>query len=118
MGPLKLFKEALLGKWLWRLGDGQDGLWKKIVMVKYNVTRDGWDTQRTKPSRSRFWRDLLSVRASFVSMVHYRVGTGDGILFWPDTWVGEAPLASQSPNLFHCARDISVMVRDYFSKKG
>ena len=42
--PLKLVNEAFLGKWLWWLGDGQNGLWKEVVMVKYNILRDGWDT--------------------------------------------------------------------------
>ena len=39
--PLKLVNEALLGKRLYRLGDYQNGLWKDVVMVKYNVLRDG-----------------------------------------------------------------------------
>ena len=75
--PLKLVDESLLGKWLWWLGDGQNGLWKEVVMVKYNVLKDGWDTQKTKPSQSKLWRDLLSVRDSFDYMVRYRAGTGD-----------------------------------------
>ena len=45
------------------------------MMVKSNVTKDGWDSQRTKPSHSRLWRDLLSVKACFDSMVRYKVGT-------------------------------------------
>lgn len=73
---------------------------------------------RTKPHQSRLWRDLLSFRASFDSMVHYRIGTEDRIRFWLDTWVEEASLASQFPNLFRCTRDVSAMVRDRFSKNG
>lgn len=54
------------------------------------------------------WRGLLSVRVTFDSMRRYKVGTGDRIKFWLDTWVGEATLAYQFPNLFHCATDGSV----------
>lgn len=45
----------------------------------------------------------LGLRITFDSMMHYKVGTGDRIKFWLDTWVGEASFAYQFPNLFHCA---------------
>jgi len=35
---LKLFNLALLGKWIWRLGSVEGGLWKKIIFSKYG----GW----------------------------------------------------------------------------
>lgn len=51
-------------------------------------------------------------------MVRCKVATGERIRFWVDTWVGEAPLASQILSLFHCAGDGSVVVRDCFFKNG
>lgn len=29
--------KALLGKWLWRLGDNSQGLWRQIIVDKYRV---------------------------------------------------------------------------------
>lgn len=60
----------------------------------------------------------MSVRDSFDSMVRHRVGTRDNIKFWMDSWVRDYPLSSQFPNLFRCAQDVLVMVRDYYSKIG
>ena len=45
---LRLFNEALLGKWLWRFLNEKDNLWRKVVAIKYGTTNFGW-----YPSRSR-----------------------------------------------------------------
>lgn len=34
--------KALLGKWLWRVGELGHGLWKQILICKYKLTNDGW----------------------------------------------------------------------------
>lgn len=34
---LALMNEALLGKWLWRLGESSQGLWRRIIVDKYMV---------------------------------------------------------------------------------
>lgn len=41
--PLKSINQALLGKWLWRNGEGGDSLWRQLLVAKYNVLRDGRD---------------------------------------------------------------------------
>ena len=43
--PLKETNVALLGKWLWRIGDGTEGLWKQVIFSKYNISRDGWQVR-------------------------------------------------------------------------
>ncbi|XXG59153.1 hypothetical protein AAC387_Pa04g1283 [Persea americana] len=42
--PLRNMNQALLGKWLWRLGEDSYGLWRSILIAKYRVRRNGWDT--------------------------------------------------------------------------
>ena len=39
--PLKEMNLALLGKWLWRIGDDSHGLWKQVISSKYDISRDG-----------------------------------------------------------------------------
>ena len=34
--------KALLGKWLWRIGDPSNRLWKRIFFCKYRLDNDGW----------------------------------------------------------------------------
>ena len=39
---LRLFNEALLGKWLWRFMTEKDNLWRKVVTIKYGDNGFGW----------------------------------------------------------------------------
>lgn len=48
--------------------------------------------------------------------VRYRVGMGDRVLFWPDTLIGDCPLAIQFPKLFCCASYQRAMVSGYLSR--
>ena len=36
---LRLFNQALLGKWIWRFGSGRDLLWRKVIEAKYGCAR-------------------------------------------------------------------------------
>ena len=39
---LRLFNEALLGKWLWRFLNEKDNFWRKEVATKYGEVGFGW----------------------------------------------------------------------------
>lgn len=54
----------------------------------------------------------------FRSYINYTVGSGEKILFWLDTWLGDRPLAAWYPNLFSCDRDWKVKVSSYMVKNG
>lgn len=62
--PLHLVNQALLGKWLWSLGEEPDSLWFKIVSVQYEISRDGWDTDGPTYRFSRVWRGVMSMKAA------------------------------------------------------
>ena len=45
---IRLFNEALLGKWLWRFGIEKDALWRQVIEMKYGcvcVGGGGWYTR-------------------------------------------------------------------------
>lgn len=42
---IRLFNEALLGKWLWRLGMERDALWRHVVDLKHGSMGGGWCTK-------------------------------------------------------------------------
>lgn len=42
---LRLFNQALLGKWLWRFGAERDHLWRNVIVVKYGEGWHGWTTK-------------------------------------------------------------------------
>lgn len=50
--------------------------------------------------------------------MQFHVGKGDKIRFWTDLWVGDAPLASTFPDLFHCASSQEASVIDYMERRG
>ena len=57
---LRVFNLALLGKWIWRLGTENGGLWKEIIDSKYG----GWRSLREDKNRARgllWWKDLKEV---------------------------------------------------------
>eukprot|EP00268_Persea_americana_P003866 TRINITY_DN11181_c2_g1_i1.p1 TRINITY_DN11181_c2_g1~~TRINITY_DN11181_c2_g1_i1.p1 ORF type:complete len:133 (-),score=22.23 TRINITY_DN11181_c2_g1_i1:799-1197(-) len=39
--PETLMNQALLGKWLWRLGNETEGLWRQLVLAKYGRIKRG-----------------------------------------------------------------------------
>lgn len=62
---IRFFKEvneALLAKWLSRLGDGSISLWKQVLFSKYNISRDGWIVREAAPCHSGSWKGILSVK--------------------------------------------------------
>jgi len=94
---IKLFNVALLGKWIWRMGSSEDGLWKEVLESKYG----GWRSLKvSNPYRygSLWWKDLKKVWASkdwedkFEDRVKWELGNGKSILFWEDVWVGNIAL--------------------------
>ena len=46
--------KALLGKWLWRVGDPKQGLWKRILICKYDLANMGWNVSSRDYKASGF----------------------------------------------------------------
>ena len=60
MIEMRNFNMLLLGKWIWRLGKEENGLWKEVVVSKYG----GWRkirAQEVKRYNSLWWKDLKEV---------------------------------------------------------
>eukprot|EP00268_Persea_americana_P001290 TRINITY_DN10388_c0_g2_i3.p1 TRINITY_DN10388_c0_g2~~TRINITY_DN10388_c0_g2_i3.p1 ORF type:complete len:137 (+),score=20.28 TRINITY_DN10388_c0_g2_i3:878-1288(+) len=110
--------QALLGKWLWRIGDGSQGLWRQVLEKKYKLPRHGWDVQDPPWNSSAIWKGILSVKGLFMENIRYQIGSGERILFWKDRWVGERAFCVQFPYLFRCAQDKEASVSSYMSTTG
>ncbi len=101
----KLFNLALLGKWIWRLGSVEVGLWKEVLLSKYG----GWRSlgaEGTDRSCSLWWKDLKEVWSaegwgrSFEDSFDWKVGVGKDIYFWKDRWLKGEALKNVFPRLF------------------
>ena len=79
--PLKQMNLALLGKWLWRIGEGLDGLWRHVLERKYGRLRHGWEVKDTSMKSSALSKGILSVKNHFMKNIKYHIGSGEGILF-------------------------------------
>ena len=86
--------EALLGKWLWRLGEYSEGLWRKVLLAKYGNQRDGWEITDNRYKFSPLWKGITSVKEKFMQNIKYQVCSGEKIIVWRDTWIGKARLKS------------------------
>ena len=96
---LRLFNEALLGKWLWHYGLERDALWGRVIEVKYGsvLWGGGWVGVCTSPVlgpyRVSLWRTIRHGWPSLSCHVQYEVGDGTRVKFWQDGRSGESSLA-------------------------
>ena len=116
--PVTLMNHALLGKWLWWLGNETEGLWRQLVLAKYGRIREGWEIKERNYKASTIWKGITSNNASFMKYIRYRVGSWEKIQFWLDVWEGNTPLVDQYPDLFRCALDKGVKIQNYFERQG
>ena len=79
---LKKLNSALLGKWLWRIGDETEGLWKEVISTKYDISRNGWFVQDPSTCSSGLWKGILAAKEVYMKQVRLRVGRCDKICFW------------------------------------
>jgi hypothetical protein len=53
---MKLFNEALLGKWVWRIKNERNSLWRKVLVSKYG--EEGLFLSDRVVKGSHWWQDL------------------------------------------------------------
>ncbi|GKV33811.1 hypothetical protein SLEP1_g42265 [Rubroshorea leprosula] len=110
LGVLDLLRKnwALLGKWWYRLGDGVENLWKRVVREKYYGGRSEVDITAVEGSRvSKLWRDIIRmggqsprIRNMLVEGFKWEVGEGNKVDFWHERWVGDKTLRDLCPRLY------------------
>ena len=56
---IRLFNEALLGKWPWRFGMEENALWRQVIELKYGCVWGGWFTRAvTGPYGVSLWKNI------------------------------------------------------------
>lgn len=84
--------------------------WLRVLKAKYFP--EGNPLGSSRSSGSQFWRQLLSVKDEFRSLVKFSVGDGRSIRFWLDWWTEEGPLFSVFPILFSYCSMPSISVAE------
>ena len=99
---------ALLTRWLWRIANGEGGLWLTIIRNKYLRGQPLAFCQRT--GGSQFWQSVIQLLPVLRIDTSIFVGSGSSTLFWFDRWLGDSPLAVRFPDLFAIVADPRVSV--------
>ncbi|CAM8979776.1 unnamed protein product [Rhodiola kirilowii] len=99
----------LLTKWWWKLVTGEGGLWRRMIMNKYDIA-GAHDQSLVSIRRNRLsnsWKNILNivqgnseVAEAFREGVKLKLGRGNDILFWDDVWAGAKALKCQYPKLY------------------
>lgn len=99
---------ALLTKWLWRIANGEGGLWLRIIQQKYLRGQPLAFCQRS--GGSQFWQSVIQLLPVLRIGTSIAVGSGTATLFWFDRWAGDSPFAARFPDLFSIAVDPRISV--------
>ncbi|GKV11786.1 hypothetical protein SLEP1_g23006 [Rubroshorea leprosula] len=98
----------MLGKLWYRLGDGVESLWKRVVREKYYGGRREVDITSVERFKvSKIWRDIIRIgglsrnlRNMLVEGFKWEVGKGNKVGFWSERWMGVKSLRDLFPRLF------------------
>ncbi|GKV51347.1 hypothetical protein SLEP1_g58014 [Rubroshorea leprosula] len=106
---LRKFNLALLGKWWSRLASGEEGLLYNIINHKYGSLESRWCewVREYSQKSSLWWRNVCRINQLdtnnegwLVEGFKLKLGEGNSVMFWRDTWIGVQSLAVRFPRLF------------------
>ncbi|KAE8807536.1 hypothetical protein D1007_16073 [Hordeum vulgare] len=86
---------ALLTKWLWRIANGDGGLWLDIISSKYIWGQPVPFCQRSRGSQ--LWQSVIQLLRVLRIGSSISIGSGSATLFWFDRWAGELSFAVRFP---------------------
>ncbi|GLT70676.1 hypothetical protein SLA2020_427380 [Shorea laevis] len=82
---------ALIAQLGWQLLSHSEKPWCKAFTYKY-LQHESFMSCRISSACSATWKSILKCRDVLKLGLRWRVGTGENIKFWQDTWVGDKPL--------------------------
>ena len=80
--------KALLGKWLWRVGNPGQGFWRRLLLCKYKLGNGGWCIPNQDNKVSGLWRSIISAQDDFASWIRYRIHNVRCVKLRHDEWCG------------------------------
>ncbi|KAI5020767.1 hypothetical protein ZWY2020_045655 [Hordeum vulgare] len=99
---------ALMLRWVWRILQGDGGLWLQLIEAKYLRGRPLLACSLV--NGSQFWKSISGIKNDIRLGLRVSVGNGSGTQFWLDPWLDEEPLRLRFSRLFAICDDPSVLV--------
>uniref|UniRef100_A0A8I7BI37 Reverse transcriptase zinc-binding domain-containing protein n=1 Tax=Hordeum vulgare subsp. vulgare TaxID=112509 RepID=A0A8I7BI37_HORVV len=99
---------ALMLRWVWRILQGDGGLWLQLIKAKYLRGRPLLACSLA--NGSQFWKSIQSIKHEIRLGLRISVGDGSGTQFWVDPWLEGEPLRFRFPRLFAIYADPAVLV--------
>ncbi|XP_026417235.1 uncharacterized protein LOC113312713 [Papaver somniferum] len=97
--------KSLHSKWIWRYGNEQKALWRKIVRLKFGGNEKSFFPNNSNKSVGKsLWAGILKSRSHVEQNSALQVNSGDIVLFWKDVWLTEQSLQARFPNLYGLSR--------------
>jgi hypothetical protein len=115
-GNISAKNKALLFKWIWKLGSNDKASWVDFIKAKYRPQFiNGMPTFKKK--LSGIWQGIKSTITNSdldSSLIRdgckLKIGNGNYVKFWLDTWLTGICLANSYPALFHLSSSKSGFV--------
>jgi len=111
---------SLLAKWRWRLLQGDNALWREVLVERYghkvgDVLMSGVD--RWPTNSSKWWKDLVSLTKGeevdwFNEEVVRRVWNGASTSFWKVAWRGEESFMVKFHRLFSITSNQEATIQE------
>lgn len=107
IGSMLFRNLALIFKWLWRFSNEGDTFWKRITCSVHNLLNFKAHSKMFKTCKWGIWGQFNIIQSQWSNVtslveerIVFKLGNGETIRFWEDTWVGNAPLRISFPRLF------------------
>lgn len=102
-----LFNTSLLGKWRWKLMQGNMDICSRVLRVRYGSRMQN-GTFDVRARDSAWWKDVYKICFDpaesicwFNAGLSLKLGCGDAIRFWKDIWYGGTLMKTRFQKLFH-----------------
>lgn len=116
IGSLRTCNQDMLAKWWWRFQTENQALWCKVIRSIHGPT-GGLHNNTSLKSNSGPWYhivklkdDLLGLGINLPSLFKRKLGNGQKISFWHDTWLGGLPLCNLFPRLYRLETSRNYLV--------
>ncbi|GKB69283.1 putative RNA-directed DNA polymerase, eukaryota, reverse transcriptase zinc-binding domain protein [Tanacetum coccineum] len=116
IGSLRTCNQAMLAKWWWRFQTENQALWCKVIRSIHGPTGGLHNNTSLKSNLGPWYHimklkdDLLGLGINLPSLFKKKLGNGQKISFWHDTWLGELPLCNMFPRLYRLETNQNCLV--------